>query len=171
MRTLSAIVHATFHCLWRKEMTINLPDYLSINRVLFTNASTKEDVINELIKISRDDGKVEDVISFKQALLKRESIMSTGIGYGVAIPHVKLPQIKEFFITIGVHKRGVNWESLDCKPVYLVFLIAGPENKQEKYLRILAQLTTVLKQPERRQQLIELSTKYEVFELFTDALK
>jgi len=108
---------------------------------------------------------------FKKALLKRESIMSTGIGYGVAIPHVKLPQIEEFFITVGIHKRGVNWDSLDCKPVYLIFLIAGPEKKQEKYLRILAQLTTVIKKPERRQQFIELSTKYEVFEQFADALK
>ncbi len=152
-------------------MNINLLDYLSINRVLFTTASTKEDVIDELIKISRDDGKVEDVKRFKQALLKRESIMSTGIGYGVAIPHVKLPRIEEFFITVGIHKRGVNWDSLDCKPVYLIFLIAGPEKKQEKYLRILAQLTTVIKKPERRQQFIELSTKYEVFEQFSHALK
>jgi len=152
-------------------MTINLLDYLSINRVLFTSASTKEEVIDELIKISRDDGKVEDVIRFKQALLKRESIMSTGIGYGVAIPHVKLTQIKEFFITIGIHKRGVNWESLDSKPVYLIFLIAGPEKEQEKYLRILAQLTMVIKNPEKRQQLTEISTKYEVYELFIDTLK
>jgi len=152
-------------------MTINLLDYLSINRVLFTTASTKEEVIDELIKISRDDGKVEDVIRFKKALLKRESIMSTGIGYGVAIPHVKLAQIKEFFITIGIQKRGVNWESLDSKPVYLIFLIAGPEKEQEKYLRILAQLTMVIKNPERRQQLTGISTKYEVYELFTDTLK
>ncbi len=152
-------------------MIIKLLDYLSINRVLFTTATTKEEVIDDLIKISRDDGKVEDVMRFKKALLKRESIMSTGIGYGVAIPHVKLPQIEEFFITVGIHKRGVNWDSLDCKPVYLIFLIAGPEKKQEKYLRILAQLTTVIKKPERRQQFIELSTKYEVFEQFADALK
>jgi PTS system nitrogen regulatory IIA component len=153
----------------REKMTINLLDYLSISRILFTTASTKEGVIDELIKISRDDNRVEDVVSFKQALLRRESIMSTGIGYGVAIPHVKLPQIDEFFITIGIHKSGVNWDSLDCKPVYLIFLIAGPEKEQERYLRILAQLTTVIKKPERRQQLTELCTKYEVFELFAEA--
>ena len=151
-------------------MTINLLNYLSINRILFTTASTKEGVIDELIRISRDDGRIANVARFKQALLKRESIMSTGIGYGVAIPHVKLPQIEEFFITIGVHKSGVNWDSLDCKPVYLIFLIAGPEKEQEKYLRILAQLTTVIKKPERRQQLIERGTKYEIFQFFTEAL-
>jgi mannitol/fructose-specific phosphotransferase system IIA component (Ntr-type) len=147
-------------------MVIQLSDYLSINRVLFTTAPTKVEVIDELIAVSRDEGKVRDVKSFKQALLKRESIMSTGIGYGVAIPHVKLPQIEGFFITIGVHKRGVNWESLDCKPVFLIFLIAGPEGDQERYLRILARLTTIIKKPEQRQRIIEMDTRFEVYECF-----
>ncbi len=147
-------------------MVIQLADYLSINRVLFTTAPTKEEVIDELIAVSRDEGKVQDVKSFKDALMKRESIMSTGIGYGVAIPHVKLVQIEKFFITIGVHKKGVNWEALDCKPVFLVFLIAGPDGDQERYLRILARLTTIIKKPEQRQRIIELDTRYEVYECF-----
>jgi len=147
-------------------MTINLHDYISLNRIIFSSAKTKEEVIDELIRVSRDDGKVQDVEDFKRALLKRETIMSTGIGYGVAIPHVKLSQIKEFFITISVHKNGVNWESLDNKPAHLIFLIAGPDNQQEKYLRILAKLTLVIKNPERRQKLIACKTKYEVFEIF-----
>lgn len=149
-------------------MVIQLADYLSINRVLFTTAPSKEEVIDDLIAVSRDEGKVGDVKSFKQALLKRESIMSTGIGYGVAIPHVKLPQVEEFFITVGVHKKGVNWESLDCKPVFLIFLIAGPEGDQERYLRILARLTTVIKKPEQRQRIIEMDTRYEVYECFAN---
>lgn len=147
-------------------MVIQLSDYLSINRVLFTTAPTKEEVIDELIAVSRDEGMIPNIKSFKEALLKRESIMSTGIGYGVAIPHVKLPQIDRFFITIGVHKRGVNWESLDCKPVFLIFLIAGPDGDQERYLRILARLTTVIKKPEQRQSIIELDTRYQVYESF-----
>jgi PTS system nitrogen regulatory IIA component len=149
-------------------MVIQLSDYLSINRVLFTIAPTKEEVIDELIALSRDEGMVRNIKSFKEALLKRESIMSTGIGYGVAIPHVKLPQIEQFFITIGVHKRGVNWESLDCKPVFLIFLIAGPDCDQERYLRILAKLTTVIKKPEQRQRIIELDTRYQVYDSFAN---
>jgi len=147
-------------------MNINLPDYLSINRILFSSSHTKEEVIDELIKVSKEDGKVEDVKHFKDALLKRESIMSTGIGYGIAIPHVKLSQIEEFFITIGIHKRGVVWESLDSKPVFLIFLIAGPDRKQEEYLRILAKLTTIIKMPEQRHKILEYTTKYKVFEQF-----
>jgi PTS system nitrogen regulatory IIA component len=147
-------------------MKVSLNDYISLNRILFSNASTKEDVIDELIKISKDDGRVDDVKSFKKALLKRETIMSTGIGYGVAIPHVKLPSIEEFFITICAHKKGVDWESLDNKPAHLIFLIAGPENQQEQYLRILAKLTLVIKNQERRNHLVGYHAKYDVFKEF-----
>jgi PTS system nitrogen regulatory IIA component len=147
-------------------MKVRLNDYLSLNRILFSSAPTKEHVIDELIKVSKDDGLVDDVKSFKRALLKRESIMSTGIGYGVAIPHVKLAAVEDFFITICVHKAGVDWESLDSKPAHLVFLIAGPENQQEQYLRILAKLTLVIKNQERRTRLVGHHTKYDVFKEF-----
>ncbi len=149
-------------------MTINLERYLSLNRILFTHSSSKEGIIDELLKITKEDGKVYDVNSFKKALLKRDSIMSTGIGYGVAIPHVKMEQIKEFFITIGIHKEGVDWDSLDNKPTHLIFLIAGPENQQEKYLRILARLTLVIKNPETRKRLLNCNTKYEVSKILLE---
>ena len=147
-------------------MTISLQNYISLNRIFFSTKETKEEVIDELVNVSKEDNLVKDPVSFKNALLKREAIMSTGIGYGVAIPHVKLPQIEDFFITICIHKKGVDWGSLDNKPAYLIFLIAGPDNQQEKYLRILAKLTLVIKNTERRDKLINCETKYEVFEIF-----
>jgi fructose-specific phosphotransferase system IIA component len=149
-------------------MKIILQNYFNLNRILFSNSYTKSDVINEMIKVSRDNGKVDDVERFKKALLRRESLMSTGIGYGVAIPHVKLDLVDEFFITVFIHKKGVDWESLDNKPAHLIFLIAGPENQQEKYLRILAKLTQIIKSPEKRQKLLDFKTKYEVYEIFKD---
>lgn len=147
-------------------MVVNLMDYLSLNRIQFSNALTKEAVITELIRVTWEDGKVENMEGFRNALLKRESIMTTGIGYGVAIPHVKLPIMKDFFITISIHKNGVNWDSLDSKPVHFIILIAGPTNKQEKYLRILAKLMLVLKRPESRQKLLQYNTKYDIYNIF-----
>ncbi len=145
-------------------MDIDLNDHLSLNRIIFSISSTKEQTIDELIETSQADGKVDDVQRFKNALLKRDAIMSTGIGYGVAIPHVKMEGIDDFFITIGIHKRGVDWDSLDNKPTHLIFLIAGPENQQERYLRILAKLTIVIKRPDIRKRLIASHTKYDVLE-------
>lgn len=152
-------------------MDISLGDHLSLNRIIFTISSSKEETIDKLIETSRVDGRVEDVQRFKTALLNRDAIMSTGIGYGVAIPHVKMAGIDDFFITVGVHKRGVDWDSLDSKPTHLIFLIAGPENQQERYLRILAKLTLVIKNPECRKRLIGCNTKYEVFEIIAKTSK
>jgi len=149
-------------------MTISLHDYISLNRIFFSTKETKQEVIDELVNVSIEDNMVKDPKTFKEALLKRESIMSTGIGYGVAIPHVKLPQIEDFFITICIHKKGVDWGSLDNKPAYLIFLIAGTDNQQETYLRILAKLTLVIKNPERKKKLMESETKYVVFEIFRE---
>ena len=146
-------------------MEIILSDYLSLNRVLFSNLYTKNEVINEMVKVSSEDRKIKDIESFKEALFKRESLMSTGIGYGVAIPHVKLESVKEFFITFFIHKKGVDWVSLDNKPVHIIFLIAGPVTQQEKYLRILAKITLVIKDPARRKKLIDCKTKYEIYEI------
>jgi PTS system nitrogen regulatory IIA component len=91
--------------------------------------------------------------------------MSTGIGYGIATPHVKLPGISEFFVTVGIHKRGVNWDALDGQPVHLLFLIAGPDQSQERYLRILARLVQVIKEPSRRTRFRSCNTRFDVFEL------
>ncbi len=147
-------------------MPINLIDYISENRIIFLESDTKEGVIRELVKVSEEDGKVEDANTIVDKLLKREEIVSTGIGFGVAIPHVKVEEISEFFITIGIHKRGIDWGSLDNKPAYLIFMIAGPANQQDKYLRLLAKLTLIIKNHERREKLINSTSKEEVFEVF-----
>jgi len=152
----------------QRPSVIKLSDYISLTRIHFCSGTTREEVIDELIKVSQNDRKVTGVKAFKEALLKREGIMSTGIGYGVAIPHVKLPQIEEFFVTVGIHKKGVDWDSLDAQPVHLLFLIAGPDHLQERYLRILARLISVIKDPIRRSKIVTFNTRFEVYELLRE---
>ena len=146
-------------------METRLSDYITLNRIVFCRGGSRQEVIDELIRASGEDGSVQHPGAFKEALLRREETMTTGIGFGVAIPHVKLPAIETFFVTVGIHKRGVRWDSLDGKPVHLLFLIAGPERMQEQYLRILARITLLIKDPPRLQRLTEFKTKFEVFEL------
>jgi PTS system nitrogen regulatory IIA component len=148
-----------------KQGAVMVRDYVSLNRMIFCTGATKVDVIDELIRVSKEDGMVRDTLAFKEALIHREQIMSTGIGYGVAIPHVKLRGLEEFFVTVGIHKRGVDWDALDAQPAHLIFLIAGPDHVQEKYLRILARLTLVIKDPVRRNRLIGFNTRFEAYEL------
>ena len=72
--------------------------------------------------------------------VKREKIVSTGIGMGVAIPHAKLPSFDRFFLAVGLQKvkDGIDWDALDGAPVRLIFMIGGPANQQTDYLKILS---------------------------------
>lgn len=130
-------------------------DYLDDRLVVFLQAATQEEALNELISLLDDARKLPNRKAFQQAILQREQIISTGIGMGIAIPHAKLATISDFFIAIGIQRtRGIEWKSLDEAPVRLVFLIGGPENRQSEYLRILSQLTTAIRDVELRKELL-----------------
>ena len=94
-----------------------------------------------------------DPETFKKALFEREKIISTGMGYGIAFPHVKIDAISEFFITVGISEKGVDWDAFDQMPVHIICLIGGPDNSHNNYLRILAKLSLILRNPENREKL------------------
>ena len=136
---------------------INLKDYIARDRIAFLEARDKQDALAKLIALSDDPRHVIDFEQFQNAVLDREYIVTTGIGQNVAIPHIKSRWVKDFFITIGVFRDGVEWQSLDEKPVHLAFLIAGPE-EHENYLRILAKLTLIIRNKEKRKAIIHAET-------------
>lgn len=90
-----------------------------------------------------------------EVLAEREGLGSTGIGDGVAIPHGKISELDRLFIAIGRSSDGVPFESVDRRPVHLLFLILAPENAATLYLKILARVSRLLKTPEVRQKLLE----------------
>lgn len=104
----------------------------------------KEEVFEEL---------VEKVVALKpnlnrqnilNAILERESLMSTGIKEGIAVPHGKLDEIDEVMGVVGISKSGIDYEALDNKPVHLVFLLLSSKNNAEFHLRVLRHLSTVI---------------------------
>ncbi len=143
---------------------INLNDYISKDRIAFLQARDKQDALAKLIELSNDDTFVIDFEQFQNAVLDREYIVTTGIGQNVAIPHIKSRWVRDFFITVGIFRDGVEWQSIDEKPVHLAFLIAGPE-EHENYLRILAKLTLIIRNKEKRKAIIGAKTTDEVYQL------
>ncbi len=143
---------------------IDLKDYISKERIAFITARDKQQALAKLIEISNDDTYVIDFEQFQNAVLDREYIVTTGIGQNVAIPHIKSRWVRDFFITIGVFRDGVEWQSIDEKPVHLAFLIAGPE-EHENYLRILAKLTLIIRNKEKRKAIIGAATTEEIYKL------
>ena len=98
-------------------------------------------------------GKVRDADELARVLLERESMGSTGIGDGVAIPHGKLRTLGEVIVAFGRSHRGVDYQSLDDKSAYLFFLLVSPENSPGEHLKMLARISRILKNPALREKL------------------
>ncbi len=134
--------------------------------VTFLDVETREEVLQAMVNVLDASGKLHDRKSFHTAIMEREKIVSTGVGMGIAIPHAKLSSYEDFFIAIGILKRGVDWKSLDNAPVRSIFMIGGPENEQTKYLQILSAITVAVKDEETRKKLLTLNSKEAIINLF-----
>jgi len=143
-----------------------LHEYMDPKNMFFTDSTVKDDILENMVDVCFAAGKVKDLDEFKTAIFNREAIMSTGIGLGVAVPHAKLPSIDEFFITVGILQAPVDWQAIDDKPVSIVFLIGGPDNRQQDYLRILSKLVLFTKNEQRRKALIAAESPEEVITHF-----
>ncbi|MBJ2355370.1 PTS sugar transporter subunit IIA [Sphaerochaeta sp. S2] len=143
-------------------------DYLTESSVLFLKETHKNQILTTMAEKAAESEYVSSGEAFTEAILDREAIMSTGIGLQVAIPHAKLNGIKEFFVLAAVLDHDVPWDSLDKKPVRLVFMIGGPSDRQTDYLMILSKITLVIKNPERRKALMAAKTPQAVLDAFAD---
>jgi PTS system nitrogen regulatory IIA component len=141
---------------------MELKDLIRKDSVFFIEKTDRMSVLTELAAKSLALGHVKDPDDFHQAVIERESLMSTGIGLGVAIPHAKLPSIDDFFVATAVLKHPVEWDAIDRQPVRVVFLIGGPEGSQGAYLQLLAQIMLVIKDGERLKKLKTATTPGEV---------
>jgi PTS system nitrogen regulatory IIA component len=141
---------------------MDLKDLIIKESIFFIEKTDKLSVLTELAAKSLTLGRVKDPDDFHQAVIERESLMSTGIGLGVAIPHAKLESIDDFFVATAVLKTPVEWDALDHKPVRVVFLIGGPEGSQGAYLQLLAQIMLVIKNGDRLKKLQAAKTVDEV---------
>jgi nitrogen PTS system EIIA component len=121
---------------------------------VFEPGATKHEALDAMVDAIVETGVVTDREAFQKAVYEREAVMSTGIGQGVAIPHVRLPVIKEPTVGVGVSQEGVDFDTLDNEPVNIIVLFAMPAGSQKEYLGLLAQVMVALKVPGFRERLL-----------------
>jgi len=126
-------------------MTISLESIIPPERVKILESTDKEGALREIAALVSAAPEVEDGERLLEAIFEREQIMSTGIGLGIAIPHAKIPAVKDFVVALGKARRPIEFNSLDGNPVDFIVLIAGPDDQQERYLQLLARITLKLK--------------------------
>lgn len=147
---------------------MKLYEYLKENNILLDlKGQTKEEVIRELSKLLKEEKNIVDFDGFVSAVFTREKMASTGIGYEIAVPHARTDTVEDVVIAFGRSQKGINFDSVDGKPVKLVFLIGTPGKKRvSAYLKLLAHLSRLLKKGDLRKRLLEVSTPKEILNEF-----
>lgn len=136
--------------------------------VLELNASSKDDVINELVEKLYDAGSLNNKEEYKKAILERESQSTTGIGRGIAIPHAKTTAVKNPAICFGRALEGIDYDSLDGEPAKLIFMIAASEGAHNKHLETLSRLSTLLMNKSFRERILKANSEEEVLKLIDE---
>jgi len=110
-------------------------------------SSKKEDVIKELVDALINAGEIEKRHRNKliESLMSREELGSTAIGQGVAIPHAKSDCVSKLVAAFGLSSKGVDFDSLDGEPVYILFLLVAPQDSAGPHLKALARISRLLK--------------------------
>lgn len=128
-------------------------------------ATTKDEVIEELVEIVSTSNMVKDRDELLKDIKERESLVTTGVGYGVAFPHAKTKATKGIVIAFGRSAKGINFDAMDRKLVLLFFLIAAPEDAIGAHLNVMARLSYLMKSEENRQILMNATSPGDVLSL------
>jgi len=134
-------------------------------------AETKEEVLKELAELLAQSPNVESAESAYEALAERESLTSTGMGLGVAVPHGRDPNCKGLIIAFGRSKKGVKFDAYDGQPVHLFFALLVPITSIHLHLQVLANLSILLRQPEYREKLMNAQFPQEILEFLDGEIK
>ena len=125
----------------------------------------KDSVIEEMIDIMVENGIVTDKEEVVKKAMEREAKGTTGVGKGVAIPHVKSEAVERPAVAFGRSAEGIDYGSMDEKPSYLFFLITVPEESHDEHLQLLAKLSRNLVHDEFRDSLLEAESDEEVMDI------
>jgi len=128
--------------------------------------NSKDDIIDKMVDLVGSSPKVLDLEKVRKAIFERERIMSTGVGNGFAIPHGKTDAVSDIVAGFAVTERPIDYESLDEKPVRLVFLLVGKDNLVGPHIKLLSRISRLMNKEEFRRKLLELATPADILELF-----
>ncbi len=116
---------------------------------------SKEKAIRELTSMLHGLGKIQDEDALFQAVMERESLGgSTGLGGGLALPHAKLDDLDEAILCLGISREGIEFDSLDCQPVHLMFMVITPSGQPGIHIQALGEVAELVRSEETRDMLI-----------------
>jgi len=144
-------------------MALSLGDYCTAERVVFLEAGDKAAALGELVDVLVTDPRAGERDPLLAAILARDEIVSTAIGFGIAIPHARIDSVKRLCMAVGLSRDGLDYPSIDDKPVRVVVMIAASSQDQNLYLRVLSKVMAFLKK--EREALLRCETAADAYSL------
>lgn len=148
---------------------MKLKKAINKDHICILKGNIKEEIILELIKLMDTSGEIPDVAKLKESILYRENLMSTGIGLGIAVPHVRIEGVKKPIVAIGISHDGIpDYESIDGQTVKIVVMILAGKEQHKEYIKLLAQIASRLKDENTRENLIKAKNPDEIYGIFVE---
>ncbi len=145
---------------------MKLVDFLTPHTITTElKAQNKKETLQELCQMLGAAGKLPDAAKMVETLMERESLGSTGIGQGIAIPHAKTNMVTEQIAALAVSRKGVEFDALDGEPVYIVFLLVAPAEAAGNHLKALAKVSRLLKDKFFRQSLRDAKSSEDILQI------
>jgi nitrogen PTS system EIIA component len=138
---------------------VRIQDILQKNSIIINlEASKKTELLIQMAQYLASLNDLKDKAMVVQKIMDREAEMSTGIGFGIAIPHAKIEGIDRVYMIAARIVKGIEFDAIDEQPVHLVFMMLSPVNASTPYTRILSSLSRIMSYEEIRKSLLETET-------------
>ena len=144
----------------------NFIEYTDIKYIKEIKSKNKFDAIEELARVFEGSEVCSNVDELINALKEREEIMTTGIGFGIAVPHAKIRAVNKIAFAIGISRKGIDFDSIDGNSVNLIILVAAGERQHKEYLKLLSQIMGLLRDENVRKQVIDAKKPEMIMEIF-----
>jgi mannitol/fructose-specific phosphotransferase system IIA component (Ntr-type) len=145
---------------------MKISSLLTPERIIDLKCRTKGEALKELFRVIETAPEITDGRSFEKSIIERENVLTTGIGFEMAIPHVRLSSIKDFVMAIGRCGAGVDFDSLDGKPVKLIIMIASSDRQdRNEFLKVLAKAVMLFKDEAFRRKVLKADSSEAIFSL------
>jgi PTS system nitrogen regulatory IIA component len=145
---------------------VGIADVLSPDRVILLKKANKAEVLEALVAALAKAPQVHDKGELLREVNERERLMSTGIGFGIGVPHVRLSSIDDLVLAVAVTETPItDYESLDEKPVRIICMVAARDDQHAQYLKMLARISTVLKSEQVRNAMLAAKKAGEIYDI------
>lgn len=149
------------------SMPINIARMLTVERIIDVEGIVKDEAVSRLVDLLAASPEITDAAELRAKIFERERTFSTGLGAGMAIPHVKLTSIKDFTAAIARSRGGIPFDSIDGKPAHIMVMIGCNNSQSGEFLKLLARLVTKLKEQAIQERILSAPDAAEVHRIFT----